>query len=140
MTDIEKFEGFKEKMIDENEKNYGTEIREKYGKDIIVASNKKLKNMSKQDYEDWQNLSIEIISKLKKAFKTGDASSELAQEVARLHHKWLSYTWSTYSKEAHASLAQMYVCDERFTSYYDKEQPGLTKFLRDAIVVYTRDS
>ncbi len=43
MTDIEKFEGFKEKMIDENEKNYGTEIREKYGKDIIVASNKNLK-------------------------------------------------------------------------------------------------
>lgn len=87
MTDIEKFEGFKEKMIDENEKNYGTEIREKYGKDTINTSNKKLKNMSKQDYEDWQNLSVEIISKLKKAFKTGDASSELAQEVARLHHK-----------------------------------------------------
>ncbi len=69
MTDIEKFEGFKEKMIDENEKNYGTEIRENYGKDIIVASNKKFKNMSKQDYEDWQNLSIEIISKLKKLLK-----------------------------------------------------------------------
>ncbi|WP_334292241.1 TipAS antibiotic-recognition domain-containing protein, partial [Clostridioides difficile] len=43
-----------EKMIDENEKNYGTEIREKYGKDIIDTSNKKLKNMSKQDYENWQ--------------------------------------------------------------------------------------
>ena len=111
MTDIEKFEGFKEKMIDENEKNYGTEIREKYGKDII----------------------------LKKAFKTGDASSELAQEVAKLHHKWLCYTWNTYSKEAHSSLAQMYVYDERFTSYYDREQPGLAKFLRDAIVIYTRD-
>lgn len=140
MTDIEKFEGFKEKMIDENEKNYGTEIREKYGKDAVDASNKKFKNMSKQDYEDWQNLSIEIIAKLKKAFKTGDASNELSQEVARLHHKWLSYTWNTYSKEAHASLAQMYVYDERFTSYYDKEQPGLAKFLRDAIVIYTRDN
>ncbi len=69
MTDIEKFEGFKEKMIDENEKNYGTEIREKYGKDIIDTSNKKLKNMSKQDYENWQNLNIEIISKLKKLLK-----------------------------------------------------------------------
>lgn len=139
MTDIEKFEGFKEKLIYENEKNYGTEIREKYGKDAVDTSNKKLKNMSKEDYEDWQNLSIEIISKLKKAFKTGDASNELSQEVARLHHKWLSYTWNTYSKEAHASLAQMYVCDERFTSYYDKEQPGLAKFLRDAIVIYAKN-
>ncbi|MCC0635546.1 MerR family transcriptional regulator [Clostridioides sp. ES-S-0001-02] len=138
MTDLEKFEGFKEKMIDENEKNYGTEIREKYGEDVINQSNRKLKNMSKKDYEDWQDLSTEIISKLKKAFKTGNASNELSQEVARLHHKWLSYTWNTYSKEAHAALAQMYVDDERFTSYYDKEQPGLAKFLRDSIVFYTR--
>ncbi|MGO1041491.1 MerR family transcriptional regulator [Clostridioides difficile] len=138
MTDSEKFEGFKEKMIDENEKNYGTEIREKYGEDVINQSNKKFRNMSKKDYEDWQDLSAEIISKLKKAFETGDASNELSQEVARLHHKWLSYTWNTYSKEAHATLAEMYVVDERFTSYYDKEQPGLAKFLRDSIVFYTR--
>ncbi|MDF2840549.1 MAG: transcriptional regulator, MerR family protein, partial [Clostridia bacterium] len=33
MTDKEKFEGFKQKMIDDNEKKYGAEIREKYGKD-----------------------------------------------------------------------------------------------------------
>ncbi|UWD50217.1 MerR family transcriptional regulator [Clostridioides difficile] len=138
MTDLEKFEGFKEKMIDENEKNYGTEIREKYGEDVINQSNKKFRNMSKKDYEDWQNLSTEIIRKLKKAFETGDASNELSQEVARLHHKWLSYTWNTYSKEAHAALAEMYIADERFTSYYDKEQPGLAKFLRDSIVFYTR--
>ncbi|WP_330574134.1 TipAS antibiotic-recognition domain-containing protein, partial [Clostridioides difficile] len=49
-------EGMTLTKIDENEKNYGTEIREKYGKDIIDTSNKKLKNMSKQDYENWQNL------------------------------------------------------------------------------------
>lgn len=138
MTDLEKFEGFKEKMVDENEKNYGAEIREKYSEDVINESNKKFRNMSKKDYEDWQNLSAEIISKLKKAFETGDASNELSQEVARLHHKWLSYTWNTYSKEAHAALAEMYIADERFTSYYDKEQPGLAKFLRDSIVFYTR--
>lgn len=138
MTDLEKFEGFKEKIIDENEKNYGTEIREKYSEDVINQSNKRLKSMSKKDYDDWQNLSAEIISKLKKAFETGDVSNELSQEVARLHHKWLSYTWNTYSKQAHATLAEMYVADERFTSYYDKEQPGLAKFLRDSIVFYTR--
>ena len=44
---------------------------------------------------------------------------ELAQEVAKMHHRWLMYTWPSYSKEAHAGLAQMYVADERFTSYYD---------------------
>jgi len=31
----------------------------------------------------------------------------------------------------------MYVDDERFTAYYDKFQPRLAKFLRDAVFVYT---
>ena len=42
-------------------------------------------------------------------------------------------------KEAHAGVAQMYVCDERFKEYYDKHWDGLAEFLRDAIVEYTRD-
>ena len=35
MTDIEKFEGFKQSLIDENEKKYGREIREKYGEEAV---------------------------------------------------------------------------------------------------------
>jgi len=31
----------------------------------------------------------------------------------------------------------MYVADERFRSYYDKEQPGTAEFLRDAVLIYT---
>lgn len=31
MSDKEKFEGFKQKMLEENEKQYGKEIREKFG-------------------------------------------------------------------------------------------------------------
>jgi hypothetical protein len=31
----------------------------------------------------------------------------------------------------------MYVDDERFTAYYDKEQPGTAAFLRDAVLIYT---
>lgn len=41
MTDPEKFEGFKQKMIDENEKKYGKEIRARYGDEQVDRSNKK---------------------------------------------------------------------------------------------------
>ena len=41
MTDKEKFEGFKEKRIDDNEKKYGKEIREKYGNEQVDKSNNK---------------------------------------------------------------------------------------------------
>jgi hypothetical protein len=55
-----------------------------------------------------------------------------------LHRKWLSFFWPEYSKEAHAGLAEMYVADERFTAYYDQHKEGAARFLRDAIVSYTK--
>ncbi len=87
MTDKEKFEGFKQQMIDDNEAKYGKEIREKYGDDAVNQSNEKLKNMSKEDFDQMSNLSNEIIETLPKAFATGDPSSELAQRTAELHKK-----------------------------------------------------
>ncbi len=137
MSDKEKFEGFKQKMIDENENKYGNEIRSKYGNDIINKSNKKFQSMSKEQYEEFEKLVIKLMDTLKDAFKTNDPSSEPAQKAADLHRQWLAYSWSEYSKEAHAGLAKMYVDDERFTAYYDKDQPGLAAFLRDAIFIYT---
>jgi len=137
MSNKEKFEGFKQNMIDENEKKYGREIRAKYGDKVIDESNKKFKNMTKEQYDEFEKLGLEVINTLKAAFTTGDPAGELAQKAASLHRTWLNYSWSSYSKEAHAGLAQMYVDDERFTAYYDKEQPGLAVFLRDAIFIYT---
>lgn len=137
MTDQEKFEGFKQKMIDENEEKYGAEIREKYGDDKINKSNAKLTGMSEAEMEHVNRLAETILVELAMAFETGDPAGEKAQEVAALHKEWLSTYWDTYSKEAHAGLAQMYVDDERFTAYYDKDQPGLAAFLRDAIVIFT---
>jgi len=137
MSDKEKFEGFKKKLIEANEEKYGREIREKYGEDIVNRSNNKLKNMTKEEYNQLTKLEEEVLKMLRAAFETGDPAGELAQKAADLHRQWISYFWSEYSKEAHAGLAQMYTEDDRFTAYYDKEQPGMAKFLRDAIFIYT---
>lgn len=138
MTNQEKFEGFKKEMIEENEKKYGKEIREKYGAEAVQKSNEKVMGLSKEAYEEVTELSNKLTETLQEAFKTGDPSSKIAQEAADLHKKWLSYYWNGYSKEAHANLAQMYVADERFKAYYDKEQEGTAEFLRDAIHIYTK--
>lgn len=137
MANKEKFEGFKQKMIDENEKKYGEEIRSKYGKDTVEKSNKKLKNMTQEQYDEVTRLAEEVTTTLAEAFKNGDPASDIAQKAADLHKRWLTFYWTEYSKEAHAGLAQMYVDDERFKAYYDKEQPGTAEFLRDAILIYT---
>lgn len=137
MSDKKKFEGFKKKMVEDNEKRYGKEIREKYGQEKVETSNAKVMNMTQEQYEEVTALAVQIHNTLAEAFKTGDPASELAQKAADLHKQWLTYYWKDYSKEAHAGLAQMYVDDERFTAYYDKEQPGTAVFLRDAIHIYT---
>jgi len=138
MSDKEKFEGFKKEIIKENENKYGKEIREKYGNEMVEQSYQKFSNMTKEQYEEASNLEKELIAVLKEALKTGNAASDLAQKAASLHHQWLSYYWPSYSKEAHRGVVQMYVDDERFTSYYDKHEPGMAKFLRDAVFIYTK--
>jgi DNA-binding transcriptional MerR regulator len=137
MSNKEKFEGFKKKMVEDNEEKYGKEIRKKYGKESVEASNAKVMNMTEEQYQEVTALAEQLHTTLAEAFKTGDPAGELAQEAAHLHKQWLTYYWKDYSKEAHAGLAQMYVDDERFTAYYDKEQPGTAVFLRDAIHIYT---
>jgi DNA-binding transcriptional MerR regulator len=131
-----KFEVFKQKMVDDNQNKYGEEIINKYGEETVKQSNKKLLGLSEDEYNEMNELQEAILDKLKEAYKMGGPCSELAQEACALHKKWLRYTWANYSKEAHIGLADMYVEDERFRAYYDKEQEGLAEFLRDAIVIF----
>ncbi len=136
MSNKEKFEGFKQKMLDENEKQYGKEIREKFGDAIVDASNARMMGLTAEQYEKVQNLSCQINDTLKTAFENGDPSSELAQKVCALHKEWLGYFWDHYSKEAHLGLAQSYVDDPRFRKYYDAVAVGCAEFLRDSLKIY----
>jgi DNA-binding transcriptional MerR regulator len=140
MTDQEKFAGFKKDMIEKNERKYGQEVREKYGDERVDQSNAKLAAMSQADYDQLTNLSNEVIDTLKAAFATGDPAGELGQKAARLHRQWLSFYWPQYTKEAHVNLVNMYLADQRFSDYYDQHQPGLTKFLQEAVLIYAGKS
>lgn len=137
MADKEKFEGFKRQLVEENEQQYGKEARARYGDEAVDASNAKVLKMTQEQYQEVTQLEQKLKETLAEAFKTGDPAGDLAQQAADLHRQWLSYFWNSYSKEAHAGLAQMYVDDERFTAYYDEKQPGTAAFLKDAILVYT---
>jgi len=136
MLDEEKFEGFKEKSIQENEQKYGEEIREKYGDETVNASNKKWRGLSQEDVKKMNELEEEILPLLASGL-ADNSSSDIKQQAAAKHKEWLMYAWPSYSKEAHAGLAEMYVADERFTAYYDeKAGSGAAVFLRDAILNY----
>lgn len=139
MSNKEKFEGLKKEKIKENEAKYGKEIREKYGKEKVEASNKKFLNLSEEDFNEMQRLESDMFYNLLKVFDTCDLDSKEAKNVYENHKKWLCYSWPSYSKEAHAGLAEMYVADERFAKYYnDKAGKEIVEILRDIIVKYTK--
>ena len=138
MEDQEKFEGFKRRLVEENERDYGAEARDKYGDDAVDASNAKLMGMTPEQYAATQDLSAQIAEGLRAAMVGGDPASPEAQHVCDLHRRWLCAFWKdgAYSKQAHAGLAEMYVADERFKAHYDAIAPGAAQFLHDALLIY----
>ncbi len=138
MNDNERFEGFKKKLLEDNEKTYGLEVREKHGDEEVDASNAKLAGMSEEQWKMQNELSTEINEALKAAVELGDPACELAQRACDLHRQWLCMFWKdgAYSKDAHRGLAEMYVADERFKAYYEKIAEGTAEFFLKAMGIY----
>ena len=135
MSDKEKFQGFKEALIKENEANYGEELRSKYGEQTVKESNTKMMNLSEDEYQRMEKLGTEINHRLASAVREGiDPMGAKGKEIAMLHKEWLNISTPKYTSQMHRGIAEMYVCDERFTAYYDGEVPGCAQFLRDAII------
>ena len=136
MSDKERFEGLKRAAVDENEKKYGAEARQRHGDAAVDAANERLLAMDEEEWNDKQALEGAIIEQLKEVMRSGDASSQAAQKLARMHARWISMHWGegAYSREAHLQLAQAYLADARFTAYYDERAgEGATEVLVEAL-------
>ena len=134
MSDQEKFAALKERAVRENEERYGEEIRERYGAETAEQSNRKLLDMTQEEWKRFRELEEEIREMLKKNVLEGiSPKSREAGELVRRHKEWLNMTWPSYSAKAHEGVASMYVCDERFRSYYDRETEGCAAFLEQAV-------
>lgn len=136
MSDKDQFEGFKTRLVAENEARYGREIREKYGEEAVAESNAKLMGMTEAQYEASQALSLKVNRLLEQAVKEGDPRGATARELCQAHKEWLMHFWKAYSREAHKGLGEMYAADERFAKYYNDIVPGGAVFLRDALAAY----
>lgn len=134
MSDKERFEAFKQSMVEENEKQYGAEMRQKYGEEAVLAPNRRMLQMTEQEYERFRELEGEILAKLEDAVREGKtADSDELKEVVALHKEWLLMTWDQYTPDAHIGLGKMYAADERFKKYYDRNVAGCAALLCEAI-------
>ena len=138
MTDQEKFEAFKRRVVAANEAAFGQEIRQRYGDEEADRANACVLALTQEEYTAWKALGDEILQALTAAVQAGAApAGPEGQRIAQLHRRWLSYSWEAYTPQAHAGLAELYVSDPRFTAYYDREVSGCAAFLRNAVRAYT---
>ena len=132
-----RFEQEKQQWIEKNEAQYGEEIRQRHGEESVMASYGKLKELTEEQQQAAQGLEQTLFERLKEAME--EETPELMLEIAEVHKRWLSFYWPKYTKQTHVGLAQLYVTDERFTSYYDEAVgDGATELLYEAIEAYSK--
>ena len=143
MKDTEKFEGFRTRMLAENEEKYGGELRRKYGDDAVDASIFKVCGMAEADWQAAETLRERAEALFREAMPAGAPACEAAQQACAVHGEWLRRFWKsgTYTKAAHAALGAAYAGDARFAAYYETHVgPGAAAFIRDALAIYAENA
>ena len=96
-------------------------------------------NLTQAQYQEWTELGREIQDRLEAAVQAGlSPKGEEGKEITALHRRWLTITGNRYDPARHRGIAELYVMDERFTAYDDKQVPSCARFLRDAVVHWVK--
>lgn len=122
--------------IEEHQRKYSEEVKEKYGNtSAYKESNEKT---SKYTKEDWSNImkDWDIIYKKLANLMDKNPDDKEVQEYIHQSREHISKNFYDCTPEIFRGLGEIYVNDERFTANIDKYKTGLSKFLRDAINVY----
>lgn len=134
MQDEQKFAAFKQRAVDHNEEAYGAEVRAKYGDAAMDQANQAVLSLTREEYQEWDDLGRAIRQRLEEAVQEGlSPAGEVGRTITDLHRRWLTLSGTPYDPAKHRGIAELYVADPRFTAYYDKTVPGCARFLRDAV-------
>lgn len=135
MSTKDAFEMMKEQGLRDFEKEFGEEARNLYGNDVIDASNARMMALTKDEWDAKELLEESIKVQLRLAMAAGDPVGDAAQELVRMHRRWIGIHWGKAPEpDQYLGLAQGYLADPRFVSYYDSAAgEGATEFLVEAI-------
>ncbi len=124
------FEGFSE----EEQEKYAQEAEQLYDPETVRASNRRWKAYSddqkKQIMEEGKAIYLDMIA----AMPQGAGSAEV-QAIVERWRRHMDYFW-TPNLEQLLALANGYHDDPRFKENFEKMQPGLAEFMREAVKVY----
>jgi MerR family transcriptional regulator, thiopeptide resistance regulator len=119
---------------EEEEKKYAAEAEQMYDPEIVRASQKKWKTYSKEDKQRIGEEGNAAYEAIVAAIPLGPGSPD-AQAGVDLWRKHMDYFW-TPKPEQLLGLAEMYNTDARFKANFDKIDPKLAEFMREAVNIY----
>ncbi len=132
MSQKQLFEAFS----DEQQAEYEKEAMQMFDPVVVKASNKKWKGYSPADKQRIQDEGNAIYEDIVKAMPRGAASPEVQACILRWRSH-LEYFW-TPKDEQLLGLADLYNDDPRFKSNFDKIDPHLAGFMREAVQIYVK--
>jgi MerR family transcriptional regulator, thiopeptide resistance regulator len=120
---------------EEEEKKYSAEAEQTYDSEIVQASQKKWKSYSKEEKQRIGEEGNAAYAAIVAAIPLGAASPQ-AQAGVELWRKHMDYFW-TPNLEQLVGLAELYNSDPRFKANFDKIDPRLAEFMREAVGFYS---
>lgn len=123
-----------EAFSDEQQAAYEKEAMQMYDPEVVKATNRKWKSYS--DYEK-QKIGEEgnaVYEDMVLAIPKGPGSAE-AQSCVERWRKHMDYFW-TPDAEQLLGLTELYNNDPRFKKNFDKIDPNLAEFIREAVGIY----
>jgi DNA-binding transcriptional MerR regulator len=120
---------------DEDPRAHAEEAEERWGQtDAWQESHRRTSSYRKQDWQQMRAEQEAVQQRLADALRAGlPATSTEAMDAAAAHRAHISTWFYDVSPQMHRGLADMYVADERFTATYEKVEPGLAAYVREAI-------
>jgi hypothetical protein len=114
---------------------YAAEAEQRWGDtDAWRQSGQRTTTFTKQDWEQIKADADALLRDLAAAKRDRvEPGSPRANALVSAHRDAIERFYDC-GDGLHASLAEMYVADERFTRYYDDAEPGLARFVRDIVV------
>jgi DNA-binding transcriptional MerR regulator len=124
------FEGFS----DEQQAEYEKEAALKYDPAVVKASNQKWKSYSAAEKQRIGEEGQAAYEKILRAMPEG-ASSPAAQAGVEQWRRHMEYFWIPNDDQL-LGLADLYNNDPRFKANFDKIDPHMAEFMREAVKVY----
>ena len=117
------------------ENPYADEARERWGNtEAYRQSQERTARYTEQDWAEIKAAGDDLNERLAAALRAGTAAEDpAAMDLAEEHRRQLDRWFYDCDAEFHRGLGDMYVDDPRFTATYDAVEPGLARYLRDAI-------